>query len=386
MRPRTSRQVRTKKWTRYLKIAGDAGTLAMSLRDKPTPLDWAGVGLRAINLVLGVRDEIRRAEAGDPWRYFADPRGEGWTEVPDEFRRLVLEHIQQPAIDERYWDGDEQSPFICRGKIGGEQVAWIGEGDAVVDGPYVLTSREEVTYRALGELLWRKLGGSQLLFGASGLVGDPFSDRDVVATAQMTELQARMRGFLDAGESRSYLLAGPPGTGKSVAIRWLVASLGLSSVRIDLAVLSKMHGMHSTSVATSLETLLGLLRPRAMILDDLDRVAVNAPLLAFLELARRTCVVVIASANSVSKMMGAAVRPGRFDDIVRVDRLDPVVLRTLLAGDHDLVGRMSELPAAYVVEFMKRRRVLGRTQALAELDELMARARDVGGAGDSDED
>ncbi|MBA3538991.1 MAG: AAA family ATPase, partial [Deltaproteobacteria bacterium] len=309
-----------------------------------------------------------------------------WTEVPEEFRRLVMEHVTGTEVDESYWDGDDQSAFLCRGTLDGEAVAWIGECAAIVDGPYILTAREAETYRALGERLWRRLGGPHVLYGTTGLVLDPFDGAGVLATTQMITLAARLRGFLEAGEPRSYLLAGPPGTGKSMAIRWMIRELGLTSVRIDLAVLARLHGAGSVQLATSLETLLRLLRPQAMILDDLDRIAITAPLLAFLELAQRTCKVVIGSANSVEKMMGAALRPGRFDEIVKVDRLDPVVLRRLLVDDLDLIERLASLPAAYVVEFVKRRRVLGRAQALEELDELIKRASRIAGAPDTDQD
>ncbi len=40
------------------------------------------------------RDERRRAEAGDPWHFFTDVHGTEWTEVPEEFRRLVMEHVK----------------------------------------------------------------------------------------------------------------------------------------------------------------------------------------------------------------------------------------------------------------------------------------------------
>ncbi len=386
MPPRTKQQARDRTWGRYLKIAGDAGTIAMALRDKPTPLDWLGVGLRAIGLALSVRDERRRSEAGDPWKYFTSLTGEEWLEVPDEFRRLVLEHVTNVDVDEAFWDGDPSSSLVCRGSIGDEVFAWIAEGHNVVDGPYLIAARQTEGYRALGERLWRRLGGKQLLYGSAGLGLDLFQGDGVVATTQMTELCERMRRFVAAGQPRSYLLGGPPGTGKSVAIRWMIEQLDLTSVRIDLGVLARLHGSHATSLSTSLETLLRLLRPQAMILDDLDRVAVTAPLLAFLEMARRTCMVVIGSANSVQKMMGAALRPGRFDDIVRVDRLDPVVLRTLLAGDADLHDRLAALPAAYVVEFATRRRVLGRDQALAELDELVSRSTQIAGSAECDSD
>lgn len=386
MKPRNTKTSRAKRWGRFLKIAGDAGTIAMSLRDKPSRLDWLAVGARVVSLAMNIREERRRAEAGDPWKFFSDIEGVEWTEVPEEFRRLVMENATDATIDERYWDGEETSPFICKGLIGDELVAWIGEGQNVVDGPYILASRQIETYRALGDRLWRRIGSEHVLYGMTGLVGDPFVGDGVVATAQMRELGTRMKAFLDAGESRSYLLAGPPGTGKSVAIRWLVDSLGLSSVRIDLAVLARLHGTHSPTLATSLETLLRLLRPRAMILDDLDRVAVTAALLAFLELAQKTCQVVIASANSVDKMMGAALRPGRFDDIVRVERLDPDVLRKLIHDDAALFERLAPLPAAYVVEIVKRMRVLGRDQAMGELDELVSRSGKISASADCDAD
>ena len=386
MKPRNSKTSRAKKWGRFLKIAGDAGTIAMALRDKPTALDWLGAGMRVVSLAITIREERRRAEAGDPWRFFSDIEGVEWTEVPEEFRRLVMEHVGDATIDDRYWDGDEHSAFVCKGLIGDELVAWVGEGQNIVDGPYVLTARQVETYRALGDRLWRRIGGRHVLYGMTGLVTDPFTSDRVVATAQMRDLRTRMAAFLAAGESRSYLLAGPPGTGKSMAIRWLVDSLDLSSVRIDLAVLARLHGSHSPNLATSLETLLRLLRPRAMILDDLDRVAVTAALLSFLELAQRTCSVVIASANSVDKMMGAALRPGRFDDIVRVDRLDPDVLRTLIDNDTSLFERLAPLPAAYVVEYVKRQRVLGRDAALSELDELVKRSATIGASSDCDAD
>src|SRR5205823_1309772 len=141
--------------------------------------------------------ERRRAEARDPWHFFKDIGAAQWTEIPDEFRRLVMEHVTTPVIDEAYWDGDEHSPYLCRATIDGEAVAWIGEGESIVDGPYLVTARENETYRALGDKLWRRLGSAQLLYGPAGLVTDPFTGSSVLATAQMTELAARMRRFLD---------------------------------------------------------------------------------------------------------------------------------------------------------------------------------------------
>jgi hypothetical protein len=385
MRAKTKRRLKDKRWERYLVLAAEAGAIAMSLRDRPTRLDWLGVGLRALGVALKIHTERRQAAAKNPWRYFEDHAGEAWIEVPEEFRRLVLEHVSDVEVDEAYWDGDESSSYLCRGLIGGERVGWIGEKDAVVDGPYVLAEREAPTYRALGKKVWRRIGGQHLVYAQNGLALDPHEAGEVVPTAQMRALQRRLGRFLEAGLTRSCLLVGPPGTGKSQAIRWLVRHLGMTSVRVDLGVLGRMHGYYGgQNVSTSLETLLQLLRPEAMILDDLDRVAPSGPLLHFLELATRTCRLVLASANCVDKMMGAALRPGRFDDLVRFERLDPEVLRTLLGDDVDLFARLEHLPAAYVAEFLKRRRALGRAEAEAEIAELDTR-RALAGSDDKDD-
>jgi hypothetical protein len=386
MPPRTRRRSRLHKWQRYLTIAGEAGTIAMSLRDRPTRLDWIGVGLRAVGVALKVHGERQLARASDPWRYFDNPAGEPWVEVPEEFRRTVVTYAEGAVVDEAYWDGDEKSPFLCRARIGDEVVAWIGEGTSILDGPYVRAERVSETYRVLGERMRRRLGGSRLLYNTAGLGLDPFVGDVAVATAQMRALGARMRMFLAAGFARSYLFVGPPGTGKSVAIRWLVDSLSLSSVRIDMTALARLHHGNGAAITTSLETLLQLLRPDVMILDDLDRVRVSAQLLAFLELATRTCRIVLASANCLDHMLGAAIRPGRFDEVITVDRLDPDVLRTLLGADQDLFDRLADLPAAYVSDFLKRRLVLGRDAALAELAELVARSTKIGGAVERDDD
>jgi hypothetical protein len=375
MTPHTKRKSRLKRWERFISLAADAGAIAMGLRDQPTRLDWLGAGLRVVGLAMRVHNEQREARAGDPWRYFDDEGLDSeWVEVPDEFRRLVVDNTTDVAVDEDWWDGNDDSPRVCLGKVGDEVVGWVCEGAQCVDGPYLKRARAAEAYAALGERIWRRVGGRHCVYGGKGLVLDPLDAAAIVPTAQMRELEARLGRFVDDGMARSCLLIGPPGTGKSMAIRWLTRRLGVSSVRVDLGVLSRLHGAYNQSdIAASLETVMKLLRPEAMILDDLDRVSVGGELLAFLEVAARTCRLVLASANCPRKMMGASLRPGRFDEMVLFERLDPDVLRQLLGPDADLFERLAPLPAAYVAEFLKRRKVLGRDVAVKEISDLEAR-------------
>jgi hypothetical protein len=386
MRPHTKRTARLKRWERYLSLAADAGGILINLRDQPKTLDWLGVGLRVLGLGLRVRAEHRVARAGNAWRYFDAPGlDRTWIEVPEEFRRLVIDNTTDVTLDEDWWDGSEDGAAVCVGKVGDERVGWIVERTQVVDGPYVRADRATETYQALGERIWRRVGGRHCTYGTGGLVLDALDPGAIVPTAQMRALEDRLTRFVDQDVGRSVLLVGPPGTGKSVAIRWLTRRLGVTSVRVDLAVIASLHGRYDQkALAASLETLLKLLRPEAMILDDLDRVDVGGELLAFLELAARTCRLVLASANRPHKMMGASLRPGRFDEVVVFERLDPDVLRELLAADSDLFDRLAPLPAAYVAEFLKRRRVLGRDRAVAEIAELEARLALVASARDDE--
>ncbi len=368
------KETRAKRWSRYLSLAADVGGVVMSLRDKPGALDWASTGFRVAGLAIKWA-ESRHADAPGLWQYFEDDK---WVQVPSEFHKLILAYSSDLVVAEEYLSADAKSPYVVHAQVGRETVAWGLENGTLTAGPYLLEDRKAETYGALGEKLWAELGGRQILYGRSGLVLDTTVDRGVIATAQMTQLLERVIRFRAAKEPRAYLLEGPPGTGKSLAIRWLVERLNMSSVRIDMGMLARNHDGYGSAVATSLDTILQLLRPQAMILDDIDRVEVSAPLLSFLERARQTCSVIIASANSLKPMQGATIRPGRFDDIVRVEFLDRSVLEVLLKDDPDLVDRLSKLPAAYVAEFAKRRKVLGRDQALAELDGLIKRSKDGG--------
>lgn len=373
--PPVRKESLSKRTLAYLKLAADVAQIVMDLRDNPSRMDWLSLGMRSANLGLTWYSErSKHARSKPPWEFF---NGEEWELFPREHRKAVIHSAQNLRVAEEYMDTDMKAPYVAFGNIGPEVVGWCVESGTVTEGPWYKVAREVETFEAFGKLIWKQLGSRHLLYAADGLVIDNLKDRGTVPTSQMRWLRDRVQAFLKAGEPRGYLLGGVPGTGKSVAIRWLTKVLGMSSIRVDIGVLAGEADTHGGSVAASLETLLGILKPDVMILDDLDRADVNSQMLAILERARSSCRIVLASANSVSALSGAAIRPGRFDDIVEFNTLDADVAAQIL-GDHaDLVLEVDGLPAAYVAEFAIRCRVLGREQALLDLPNLRLRAEET---------
>lgn len=363
------KESKAKKLAAYLKLAADVGGILMDLRDRPSRMDWFSMGMRSANIGINwYTDRQRVSKIPSPWDFFNE-NNSGWASFPREYNKIIIQNAQDLRVAEQYLNADIKMPYACLGRIGTEIVGWCVEGGQITDGPYYKEERETETFAALGVMLWRTLGAKHLLYTPGGLVIDSYNDEGVIPTKQMTWLLDRIKKFLVAKEPRGYMLSGVPGTGKSIAIRWLANTMGLSSIRVDLRLLEA-----NGEVAASLETMLRALAPDVMILDDLDRIEVSAQVLSFLETARQSCRVVMASANSVDALQGATLRPGRFDDIITFDKLDFDVIARMLGTDSDLAGKVQDLPAAYVAEFARRCKVLGRDQALKDLPELKTRA------------
>ncbi|MEM1034126.1 MAG: ATP-binding protein [Myxococcota bacterium] len=366
-------------WSQWLPLVADAARLVKGLRDRPRAVDWLALAVEAAHLGVRAQAQVGGGPGRCAWDYFDDdgPTAE-WVEVPLAFQALVMRYVEGISFDETYWGRESHAPRVVVAHVDGHAVGWVqaaGEHD-VVDGPYVRRGVEAETYAAVGRAAWASLGTEHLSYGPYGLVPDRFEDDGGPRSALADKLLARIQAFRIRGRARSVLLVGAPGTGKSHAIRSIAHALDATTLRVEVAaLLDQAEGPSDDDLKQGLDTLVTMLDPGVIVLDDIDRAGTDVRLLRFLEDASQSGRVVLASANRTAQMLGALLRPGRFDEVVRYEQLDRRLLEQILDGHAHLVPRVAHLPMAYVREFVARIDVLGEAHALAELEELEARAR-----------
>jgi hypothetical protein len=356
---------------RYLGLVAEAGEMVMSLRDKPSPLDWFGLGARAVDLAFRVRNEHRELTTDDPFDFFEDSKR--WVRIGSEFHSFIKTYVTDIEALDEWWTGDEKDARVCVGRLDDQYVYWVQKDNTPHNygiWPHVPADRSAAFFEALGKRVWKDLNSRHLQYTSGGFIADPFDQEAFEPTKQFAEYTSRLKAFLDVGCTRSALFQGPPGTGKSVGLRCLVRGLGLSSLRVDLGVFDR-----ADLACLFLETSLKVMRPDVMVIDDVDRLEENPRLFQFLELAAKTCKVVLATANHIDQVPDALLRPGRFDEIVTVTTVDFDVVTRMMRGDKELAMLLSDLPLAYIAEAAKRLTILGRDILMSELPALRKRAK-----------
>ena len=261
-------------------------------------------------------------------------------------------------------------------KLGYVYNTCMSSGGAV----HVETAHQAEAKTIIKKMLWKSFKDSNLVMrrkrvhhGGEDDEGDVvFAVDDVfksMVSARAIEYSAYLTKCMGMGYTRSVLLYGPPGTGKSTLARTLVDMMKYKSFRINV----QSVDMLSSSV---LYDAVDIFEPDAIILDDFDRAENQVNLLETLEYFQHKVKLVIATANDRNKLDEAILRPGRFDELLFINKMDDDVIRQVLGPDHiDAFDDVKDWPIAFIQEYAKRRKFMTREEAVKSTEELAERVK-----------
>ena len=97
-------------------------------------------------------------------------------------------------------------------------------------------------------------------------------------------------------------------------------------------------------------------------------------LFQWMEWLRSIGKVVIGTCNSFDSFPQALLRPGRFDRLIEIRKLDDAAIIEMVEGDLEVFELVKEQPAACINEFMQRLKAFGKEEAILQKDEIFTRA------------
>lgn len=299
---------------------------------------------------------------------FVDNGWEKVYELPRFMKKFIESHAQQAgALDITIqWDPVKILLYHIDG-------AWVGlyqEKDSTISRPadcWVYPSLE-VLYEKIRDLScsvserWVISGeGDENLEVDSSPLGLPGK--------RSGEIADRLSNYLSRGISRSLMLHGPPGTGKSIMARQIASKL--------------CHGYFRVANVRSLTfkswNLLYKWAPKAIIFEDVDHHSMDGELLSVIERQREVTPCIIFTSNSVGKLRGAFRRPGRIDLFEYIDELDEELFKSIskpIPERH--LETVRKFPVAYLNELVLRIETEGPSQVEKWVGELSERIDNVG--------
>ena len=299
--------------------------------------------------------------------------------------RIVLRH----SVDD---DGDERLS-VAHAKTPSTALDEFNEGCEVNDFGFQFLDALEHEFFTRGPLKGRFFDIDYQFIEKDSTVDDLIAWNEDVKT----QLQRNVIDFYSAmpklealglNTSRGIILAGPPGTGKTMIGKWLAAQTGMTSILVSAEMIRNRGNIRRIYERAR------LLSPTLIIVEDidttggLDRRVSDHPLLGeFLQcmdgMVKNSGVITVATTNHASSIDPAiADRPGRFDRVIEVPlpnlRQRKSILRRKVAGipqhpsvTKDVLGsiarRSDGLSGAWVIEIIQFAQVL----ALSRDDEML---------------
>ena len=304
--------------------------------------------------------------------------GDEWTEpYSRDFNLTILQVLAKYPFSTL--KTAEENSFIRIIDLDGAKVGWTYHAKLnTVDHIYVEADKLQAARDTIKRLLWEQFKGLPLVMrhNRRGVIStdEPrvvFEIDDAfhpLPSIKATEYSLYLKRCLTAGVPRSVMLYGPPGTGKSTMARTLIENLDLRSFRIRV---EDVSGLENSTLFEAIT----IFEPEAVILDDFDRAHAQAALLETLEFFQRHVKLVVATVNDKNNLDEALLRPGRFDELVLVDKMDEPVIRHMLGEYEDGYEDVKDWPIAFIQEYRQRRRFMDTAEAASSMAELAKRVK-----------
>lgn len=304
--------------------------------------------------------------------------GDEWLQpYTRDFNQTILQVLQ--TFPFKTIKTAEENSVVRLIDLEGVKCGWVYNTKLhTVDHIYVETEKADKARSTIKRLLWAQFGGQPLVMRNNRRMVSGAEEPRVVfeiddafhplPSEKATEYSSYLKRCLDASVPRSVMLYGPPGTGKSTMARTLVENLSLKSFRIRV---EDVSGLENSTLFEAIT----IFEPDAVILDDFDRAHTQAALLETLEFFQRHVKLVIATVNDKNNLDEALLRPGRFDELVLVDRMDEGVVKYILGEYVDGYDDVKEWPIAFIQEYVKRRKYMDPSEAALSTAELARRVK-----------
>lgn len=325
-----------KKIKRWSKFALEAAPAVVALSRHSHPVAWFAAGAHILHKAWDL-GATKASLPSRPWKGLHSIQSRSLVDF------LVSSRIGDPSEE------DGKIIFTCHGLTYG-----MSE-DGGLYGPFENSSSDP---QAVLEELWAQTPAISLSETQGVVVLSPAPIREVFEPSNRIKVLAENCKALHArGKKVGLLIDGPPGSGKSESLLYIAKCLGGKILKASFNNLSPYDLIAFAYV----------MKPHAVILDDIDRGQTDRVLYA-VDMMGQLGVAILASSNDSQHICRALLREGRIDEHFYLGVVEPDVLERFSDRlDPEEMANLSRHTVATIQRYLDIKECLGKENALSYL-------------------